>query len=176
MFTASPILLHMKKLAISLLLIEALAVTCAQNPPSGTAPQIEPRIAKLPPPSYPPIAMAARVSGPVELSITLRPDGAVDSAEVVSGPPMLRAAAIESAREMEFECNGCTLGAIRFHLSFSYEFDLGYSCDAPDKSYPRVSEANGAVTFTGQPPSTCDLSATRARAAKCLFLWKCGWR
>lgn len=170
----------MKLLAVSLLLIEALAASCAQSPPSGTSPQIEPRITKLPPPSYPPMAMAARVSGPVELSITLRPDGTVDSAEVVSGPPMLKAAAIESAREMQFDCNGCTVGATQFHLSFSYEFNWDYSCDAPDKSYPRVSEANGAVTFTGQPPSTCDPSASvsriRVRAAKCLYLWPCGRR
>ena len=176
MLAASPILQHMKKLAVCLLLIEASAASWAQNPPSGTAPQIEPRITKLPPPSYPAMARAARVWGPVELNITIQQDGTVDSAEVISGPQMLREAAVESAKQALFNCADCASGTTQFQLIESYELTEPYYCDPPDKSYPRVSQNAGVITFTGQPAGTCDPSATRVRAAKCLFLWKCGWR
>ncbi|SPE20910.1 exported hypothetical protein [Candidatus Sulfotelmatomonas gaucii] len=166
----------MKKLVTCLLSVELLSPALAKGPPPAAVPESTPKIIKLPSASYPPIALAARVSGRVELSIKLGSDGTVESVEVVGGPAMLRSAAIESARQMQFECNGCTPGARQFKLSFSYELIGGYFCDAPDKSYPRVSEASGIVTFTGQPSGTCDPVATRVRAAKCLYLWRCGWR
>jgi TonB family protein len=170
----------MRTLAAFLLSTAFLSAALAQSPPRADEPRGELKITKLPPASYPAMAMAARVSGPVELSITLRPDGTIDSAEVLSGPAMLRPAAVENARQMQFECSGCAAGTTQFLLSFSYELVGGYSCDAPDKSYPRVSDANGTVTFTGQPPSSCDPSTSvswiRVRAAKCLYLWTCGRR
>ena len=171
-----PIILHMRKLAGFSLSFGLLSAIFAQSVPSTTAPQSEFRIVKLPPASYPPIPQAARVFGWVVLNITLKPDGSVDSADVVSGPQMLRAAAIESARQMQFDCKACAAGTAQFQISFNYEINWEYSCDAPDKSYPRVSESNGTVKFTGQPPSTCDPALTRVRAAKCLYLWKCGLR
>ena len=170
----------MREIAGFIFSITFLSAAFAQSAPSMPAKQGEFKIIKLPPASYPAIAMAAHVSGPVELSITLRSDGTADSAEALVGPAMLRPAAVESARQMQFECNGCAAGTTQVHIFFSYELVGGYSCDAPDKSYPRVSEANGTVPFTGQPPSTCypstSVSWIRVRAAKCLYLWTCGRR
>jgi hypothetical protein len=122
------------------------------------------------------MALAAFVYGQVELNITLRQDGTVDSAEAVSGPPMLRAGAAESAKQTQFECNGCTAGTTQFRIVYRYELTEPFYCEPADKSYPRVSQSAGIITITGQPAGTCDPSATRAGAAKCLFLWKCGWR
>ena len=175
-----PILVRMRKLANFLLWFGLLCTAIPQSGPPTPVPQSKLEIIKLPPASYPAIAMAARVSGRVELNITLRPDGNVDSAEAVSGPEMLRTAAIESAHQMQFECKGCIESTNKFRLSLNYEFDLGYSCEAPDKSYPHISESNGTVIFTGQPPSTCDpsesISWIRVRSAKCFYLWSCGRR
>ena len=140
MLTAAHILLHMKRLAVCLLLIGALAALRAQNTPSGTAPQFEPTITKLPPPSYPAMALAARVLGHVVLNITIQQDGTVISAETISGPPMLREAAVESAKQTLFKCADCTSGTTQFQLVESYDLTDPYYCDPPDKSYPHVSQ------------------------------------
>ena len=80
----------MRKIAGFLLLLGLFPGAFAQNAPQAPAPQNNLKTTKLPPPSYPPMALAAYVFGDVELNITLRRDGAVDSVEVISGPPMLR--------------------------------------------------------------------------------------
>src|SRR5580698_9034843 len=79
----------------------------AQDSTSQVEPHLGFTISKLPPAIYPPIALAAHVSGDVVLKIALRPDDVIDSVEVVSGPPMLRQTAIESIKQAEFECAKC---------------------------------------------------------------------
>ena len=76
----------------------------AQNLPSAGVSQSGPVVTKLPPPSYPPIALAAHVFGDVELTVAVRSDGTVDSVEVVSGPQILRQAAVDSAKQPQFAC------------------------------------------------------------------------
>ncbi len=49
-------------------------------------------------PVYPPIAMAAGVSGAVVLQATISKAGTVEQLEVVSGPPMLRQAALDAVK------------------------------------------------------------------------------
>lgn len=177
---AAHILLHMKKLAVYLLLIWALAATRAQDAPSEKTPQMEHRITKLPLPSYPAMARAAHVWGSVELNLSIRQDGTVDSAEAISGPGMLRAAAVESAKHTQFECVGCAGTSGPFRVVFNYELTATNDCGEPNKSYPRISELAGTVTIAGESAGTCDPEETvekvRARSAKCLYLWKCGWR
>jgi protein TonB len=50
------------------------------------------------PPVYPPIARAARVSGTVVLGATISKSGATQDIRVISGPTMLRQAAVEALR------------------------------------------------------------------------------
>lgn len=170
------ILLRMRKIAGFLLSIGCFVAAVAQGAPQAAAPESLPRIIKLPPASYPAMALAAKVFGQVELSIVVRTDGNVDSVAVLSGPPMLRGPAVESAKQMQFECANCTASSNQFRILYKYELIEAYTCESPDRSYPRVSQSDGIVTFTGQPAGTCDPSATRVRVAKCLYLWKCGWR
>jgi TonB family protein len=150
----------------------------AQDSTSQVEPHLGFTISKLPPAIYPPIALAAHVSGDVVLKIALRPDGVIDSAEVVSGPPMLRQAAIESIKQAQFECAKCE--GVNTEFQLIYKFDLGPSitCGPPDNSYPSVTYSVNIITITAQPFGTCDPEATieriRVRSAKCLFLWKCG--
>lgn len=53
-------------------------------------------------PTYPPIAKAARVSGPVQVVVTISEDGKVIDAYAADGNPMLRPAAVEAARQWLF--------------------------------------------------------------------------
>lgn len=98
------------------------------------------------PPIYPPLARQARISGDVKIVVMVRKDGSVASAEIASGHPMLRQAALESARKTKFLCQNCTDETAAFTLSYSFGFrdDADASC-----------------------------GYRRFRAAGCLYLWKC---
>ena len=50
-------------------------------------------------PDYPPIAYAARVSGTVVLQATIGKDGHIENLHAVSGPPMLRQAAMDAVQK-----------------------------------------------------------------------------
>lgn len=61
------------------------------------------RALSRPQPPYPPIAKAARVSGPVEVEVVVNESGEVIWAEAVSGHPLLMQAAVAAARQWRFE-------------------------------------------------------------------------
>jgi TonB family protein len=76
--------------------------------PAGGAAQIsggvmEKQILERIQPVYPPIARAAHVSGSVVLRATIGKDGMVERLEVVSGPEMLRASAMEAVRHWVYK-------------------------------------------------------------------------
>ncbi|MBV9211971.1 MAG: energy transducer TonB, partial [Acidobacteria bacterium] len=56
----------------------------------------------LPKPAYPAIAKTARASGTVVVQVTIDENGNVISANAISGPPLLRAAAVTAARGARF--------------------------------------------------------------------------
>jgi TonB family protein len=53
-------------------------------------------------PQYPPIAVAARVQGTVEVRIEIGSDGTVVKAEAIKGPAMLQTSAIQAAKKWKF--------------------------------------------------------------------------
>ena len=55
------------------------------------------------PPVYPPIAKSARVSGTVELHATISKNGTIKDLHVVSGPAMLRQAAVDAVRTLALQ-------------------------------------------------------------------------
>jgi TonB family protein len=57
---------------------------------------------KLVKPAYPPAARAVRAAGAVNVQVTVDEKGGVVSANAVSGHPLLRAAAVQAARESKF--------------------------------------------------------------------------
>jgi TonB family protein len=133
-------------------------------------------ITKLPPADYPPIALAAHVSGDVALTIVLKPDGKIDTVEVVNGPAMLKKSAIESASQTQFDCRSCNGANTTFKMIFRFDLGPSITCGPRDNSYPRVTQSANIIAITAQPFGTCDPAGDRVRSAKCLFLWKCGWR
>ena len=169
------------KRSVALLFVWALSCNALpQSLSMNGASQNGPAIAKLPPPSYPRIALAAHVSGDVVLDLAIRRDGTIESAVVASGPPMLREAAVEIAQQTLFGCARCTENPTQFRVIFRFELGESIMCSEPDPSYPRVSQSTSStVTIAAQPFGTCDpaseIERVRARAIKCLFLWKCAW-
>jgi protein TonB len=57
---------------------------------------------RKPKPAYPAIARAVRASGPVQVVVTISEEGRVIEAYAASGHPLLRAAAVETARQWAF--------------------------------------------------------------------------
>jgi protein TonB len=56
-----------------------------------------------PKPVYPPIARAAHVSGAVVLHAMISKTGSVEKLEVISGPEMLRASALDAVRNWRYK-------------------------------------------------------------------------
>lgn len=163
---------------LSALAICGVAGLAAQTEPPANEPQMV--IVALAPATYPPMALAARVYGGVELTVVLHRDGTVNSVSAVSGPPMLQKSALEDAQNNQYQCQGCSEPLTSFHLQYSFVLGPTVGCDGPDKSYPRMTRSGDTITLAAQPIGKCDPAETidriRARSIKCAFLWKCGWR
>ena len=127
-----------------------LSLARAQQVPS--APQ-EPlvKITKLSPPVYPPLTREAHIAGDVVVRLLIGQDGAVKNAEVVSGHPMLKQAALESARKSQFECLACAASGSSYFLTYTFGFYTDVGCGAHPETLP-------------------------VRSSKCFYLWKCGRR
>lgn len=54
-------------------------------------------------PTYPPIAKAAHVSGSVVLHAVISKEGTIENLQVVSGPEMLRASALEAVKTWRYK-------------------------------------------------------------------------
>jgi hypothetical protein len=129
------------------------------------------------------LARAAAISGDVELTLRIKRDGTIDSVDVVSGHPMLRQAAIESAQRSHFECGGCA--EVLTAYSLTYEFQI-VATDPPKDCNTLTDEAqapkldptrhNVLVVFANEI-WTCDpaVEMRKVRSAKCMYLWKCGY-
>jgi len=75
----------------ALVWILSAAITLASS--NGNAPQDAVVLTRLTNPIYPTLARQTRISGDVELAVEVRADGAVTSATVVKGHPLLVQAA-----------------------------------------------------------------------------------
>ncbi len=83
----------MRFIALLFLALASIHPGYAQQPACGLTSMTE--TAK---PVYPPIAKAAHVDGPVVMLATFKTNGEVESVELVSGPKMLQAAALDFVR------------------------------------------------------------------------------
>ena len=109
-------------------------------------------LVKLSPPVYPRLARQARIMGDVRIQLAIRRDGSIESSEVVSGHPLLKHAALESAQQSGFECRGCSDEVNSYSLNpLNYRFGL------------RADNACRPVVDKG-----------RVRSLKCLYLCRCG--
>jgi TonB family protein len=156
----------------------------AQSPPPTKV-----IVSKLSAPTYPRLALQARIAGTVELSLAVRPDGSIESVSLVTGHPMLRTAAIESAQKTVFECKDCRELLTSHRITYKFELGDAVYCEGIDangygiydaKSYTQVSQSQDTITVFERPFATCDpavkISFLKFRSPRCLYLWRCGKR
>lgn len=129
-----------------------LAAQCAlaQASVGQEMPQTGVVLMKLSTPIYMPLARQARITGDIRIQLLIRRDGSVESADVVSGDPMLTQGALESAQKSTFECRNCQKDATPYLLT--YTFTLRYDND----------------------PCAVEIDkGWYVRSVKCIYLWKC---
>jgi periplasmic protein TonB len=74
---------------------------------------------------YPPIAKSARVSGTVELEVTISKIGTIKDLHVVSGPVMLRQAAVDAVRTWRYKPYRLNNKPIESQSTIYVAFSLG---------------------------------------------------
>lgn len=75
-------------------------------------------------PVYPPAAKAAKVSGQVQVQVTINEKGEVADAQVISGPPLLREAALEAARQWQFKAIELSGAPVKVQGTLTFNFSL----------------------------------------------------
>ncbi len=75
-------------------------------------------------PQYPPIAKAARASGAVQVQVTISEQGRVIDAQVVTGHPLLRDAALQAARQWVFKPTELSGVAVKVQGVLTFNFTL----------------------------------------------------
>jgi TonB family protein len=162
----------------------------AQNAGGADASQGEVVMTKLVAPVYPPLARQALRMGEVELTISVRPDGSVASAEVVSGDPLLTQAAMDSTQQSSFECRKCSAAKTSYPLVYTFQLEdftgrglavraCKSASDAQQFGGSLVIESQNHVTLVADPGCVFvdrDDVFTKVRSLKCLYLWQCGRR
>lgn len=139
-------------------------------------------------PVYPATAIANGVAGDVNLKVSVRPDGTVESVTVITGAdPLLIQAAGDSAKQSRFACRQCS-GLIERSLIYTFQLAKPDPCCCSSghqrPNDPEVSHVGDHMTITASPlcvcPDACAMAWAKAhskyRSVKCLYLWKCGTR
>ena len=139
-----------------------------EEPESGVV------LVKLAPPIYPAIARTAHISGDVILTVGVRKDGSVASAEFVGGPPILQWAAQNSAKQSQFECRKCGDEITSYRMVYTFQIDETAPCCQPNEPAPRVTQTDKHVTIIAPRVCLCGSTVpTKVRSLRCLYLWKC---
>jgi hypothetical protein len=130
-------------------------------------------------PTYPSVARLAHITGDETVLVMVRPDGAVESAVVESGPALLvmRQAAVDSASKSNFQCRDCR-ETIAYRIVYSFRIIESADCCAqtvlPKVEYHQEGPAQSHVNIEAEQICTCDPVTKRVRSLKCLNLWKSG--
>jgi len=80
------------------------------------------RLIQSAPPVYPSLAKSLRISGDVVVDALVDADGKVKSAKAISGPDLLRQAAIETVRQWKYEPARLDGQAVAMHLEVTVKF------------------------------------------------------
>jgi Gram-negative bacterial TonB protein C-terminal len=130
-------------------------------------------------------ARIANVEGTVIVSVTIRPDGTIESTSV-RGLPLLKQAALDSATQSRFECRLCSAPR-SYTLVYNFKrTSQGNCCDGIGAAV-EVQEQPPSHDEQGQPQTMIAISTERIclcdpgptfkmRSVKCLYLWKCSTR
>jgi hypothetical protein len=172
-------------LAVAVVMSLAGVESCAQTAASWNAAQEGPALVKLSQPLYPLLATQAHMAGDAEILLTIGQDGVVESVMAVSGHPLFRQAALESAQQSRYECRSCRELVTSYRLVYTFQLLSGNCCTATDDStnknqqnqpYPVVTQSRNHVTVVDQLACECNPEQIKVRSVKCLYLWKCSIR
>jgi TonB family protein len=98
----------------------------ATEPPMRVGGQVqEARLIQRREPVYPPLARQARIQGVVKLEAVIGPDGRVEKVQAISGPPLLRQAAIDAVRQWVYEPSRLNGQPVRTTTQIEINFTLG---------------------------------------------------
>jgi hypothetical protein len=131
---------------------------------------------------YPPMARIAQIAGDVQVEVRVRPDGSVESAVALGGPPLLLRAVVENAKSSKFECRGCTEAA-PYLLTYTFQIPARKPAPCcctrgqPPVDGPKLVYAEGHVILTAGQLCVCPDSCgppDKYRSAKGFYLWRCG--
>lgn len=160
--------------------VYSVAAQSSETPNTATS-LVE--LTKLVGPTYPPLALQARIAGDVDVTVAIRPDGTVEAASLLDGHPMLAEAALDSARRSKFECRNCTEGIITYALKYKFRVTSRGSprdCDSFNDQVPApaLDSSRHEVAVSGFAQLICDPAGTlyKVRSAKCWYLWRCSTR
>jgi hypothetical protein len=157
----------------------------AQSVQSASDLQNEVLITDLARPVCPPVARAAHISGDANLMLHLKEGGDIESAAIVSGPQLLRPAALESVQKSKFKCAGCGEAGRSYSLTYSFQLiesgccapspPLGDNGQSSEQPVPSVIQSGNHVTLVAEALCICDpAEVSKVRSIKCLYLWRCG--
>ena len=163
--------------AVSVCLFAVVENVPAQSAAGAATPETGVVLTKLSPPAYPPLARQARITGDVKIQIGIRQDGSLASAEVISGHPMLKQAALDSVQKSTFECRECSEALKSYVLTYAFQIRTDGDCCTGYDHVPKVNLSGNRIEVAAREICICDPAAvrTRVRSAKCLYLWKCGF-
>ena len=170
-------------LLVAIVSLSAFAQQAAPKPTSGV-PKGNAVLVSLFHPLYPSLARQADISGEVHVAVTVHQDGTTTAA-IESGHPMLRQAALDSAKQSSFECRMCAAPR-SYSLVYTFELTRTGDCCNAFSSPTEVKQEPESISNQGWPQTRiavrsryiclCDPPATmtkRVRSLKCLYLWKC---
>jgi TonB family protein len=92
-------------------------------------------------PAYPPIAKAASAKGAVQIQVTINESGEVIGAQVISGHPILRDAALQAAKQWRFKPTELSGVPVKTQGIITFNFDTG--------NYATPGETGALTPLTG---------------------------
>ncbi|HYE72848.1 MAG TPA: TonB family protein [Blastocatellia bacterium] len=100
------------------------ATPTPEGPMRVTSQMIQSKAIRKIQPAYPSIAKTAGVAGPVQVQFVLSENGTIDEASVISGHPLLRAAALQAAKQWVFSPTLLNGKAVRVVGVITFNFTL----------------------------------------------------
>ena len=126
--------------------------------------------------AYPDLARLAHIAGSVEVEFTLSTENAV-TIQKSTGHPVLVAAAEEVIKSSRFRCSDCETQRA-FAVIFNFTI-AEHPCQRTMAPATVTLETIDRVSVIAEPVCTEEIDpvirSRRARSARCLYLWRCGW-
>jgi hypothetical protein len=89
---------------------------------------------------------------------------------------MLQQAALDSAQQSQFECRQCSTEVTPYVLTYSFEIADVPPAEQAKTIIDAIQSENRVRVITEPRPIHIQFAYIGVRSAKCLYLWRCGYR